>query len=548
MTQVLRGNQIEVVNEILKRHRVVLDLTMGFGKSVVAYAAAIEERKRYNYEYPILVICPVTLENHWKAEAEKFWGNQLNVLLLSSLKGDFTIPKNIDVIIARPDACVKSYKENDIEPFFIGDHAAFEIVTYTVPDRVIGIGIKKGKGILHNLQYAAIIVDEFELFTNIKTAACKAICTLYSENRYLLSGTSLSHDPDRLLGFILLLGEREPNSRKDLKRMISDPNFPGFKKYMISRDENQLWDYLDVEKPILDQKIIYHSLNEAEKMIYEILEELIRILKQSRDRYKASGNSEKSTLSNMQFLSMIGQFRLSTVQPAILVTNFFVLRDQEKSEVADRFLPELDRDLLKKWLYDEDNFCSSRIKAILRTIDEFPDEKIILFGEYPSSLRAIEYYVRKLDRKVMVLTADMNSDARQKCLDDFQKTKNGIFISTYTLCARGLNMQFCSVLFAVDLCWHYGTLSQALKRINRPGQTAKVVHVRIFTSDTGIEKAMVEKQWDKRMVASELFGGPTTKKVNSTVMDDMVRIVEERDNSLKLCKVRKMREEDVIEM
>jgi SNF2 family DNA or RNA helicase len=80
---------------------------------------------------------------------------------------------------------------------------------------------------------------------------------------------------------------------------------------------------------------------------------------------------------------------------------------------------------------------------------------------------------------------------------------NGILLLTYQVGANGLNLQCSNTVLLLDFWWNTGKINQAIARVLRYGQEAKKINIYYFTSNTGIEKILFDKQQAKLIVAKE---------------------------------------------
>ena len=119
---------------------------------------------------------------------------------------------------------------------------------------------------------------------------------------------------------------------------------------------------------------------------------------------------------------------------------------------------------------------------------------------------------------------------RQKLLKDFENSNNGILLVTYQLGAEGLNLQFASTVLLVDFWWNAAKTQQAIGRIFRFGQISKEINIYFFTSNTGIEKILFNKQKAKLNILNELKTGSIKTKIPTVKMDDIIRLIELEDN------------------
>ena len=127
----------------------------------------------------------------------------------------------------------------------------------------------------------------------------------------------------------------------------------------------------------------------------------------------------------------------------------------------------------------------------------------------------------------------MSQEKRAKVLEEFKKDSepDSILITTYDLGSDGLNLQCAHVVIIMDFFWNHSTTNQAIARVLRYGQLAKEVFIYLFTSNTGIERALFHKQQDKLAIAEELMNG-AQKTVNRTIkIDDILRLIDAEENN-----------------
>lgn len=125
--------------------------------------------------------------------------------------------------------------------------------------------------------------------------------------------------------------------------------------------------------------------------------------------------------------------------------------------------------------------------AILNQIIKYSNGQIVLWGynkessDYTAQNLGINYYTALTDKK------------RKKELEDFHSGKNRIIFANPKSASEGLNWQFCQT--AVFLSWDDNTKDfiQAIKRIDRMGQTKDItIHFITFDVDAKIKKENIK--------------------------------------------------------
>jgi SNF2 family DNA or RNA helicase len=84
--------------------------------------------------------------------------------------------------------------------------------------------------------------------------------------------------------------------------------------------------------------------------------------------------------------------------------------------------------------------------------------------------------------------------------------------------------------------WNQPKMAQAIARVIRRGQT-RDVDVYFFTSNTGIEKALFQKQMDKIVLTDEIKRGKIKTSVRTLKMEEILRLIDCNENYEYLVKM-----------
>jgi SNF2 family DNA or RNA helicase len=125
----------------------------------------------------------------------------------------------------------------------------------------------------------------------------------------------------------------------------------------------------------------------------------------------------------------------------------------------------------------------------------------------------------------------MSIPKKTQMLDKFSKCEKGILYLTYKTGSEGLNLQHTNTVFLMDALWNASSGEQAIARVARQGQLSTTVNIVTFISNTGIEKAMLEKHINKIEIAEELMNGPVKKQYHTMKVNDVVKMVLEDDTA-----------------
>ena len=209
---------------------------------------------------------------------------------------------------------------------------------------------------------------------------------------------------------------------------------------------------------------------------------------------------------------------------------------KNKSELSAVLMERIEELDLEEWLNNVDSVCSTRMSEALRVINKHGNDRIVLFSCFRSSIDVLAMYM-PTNRPVLTIKSNMNTQRRGQVIKDFEETTNGILLLTYELGSEGLNLQCSSIVMLLDFWWNSAKTKQAIARVLRYGQTALTVNVYFFTSNTGLEKALFEKQHAKQVVLQELEHGAWKTKIPRLTMNQIMQLIEKEENTALLQKV-----------
>ena len=171
-----------------------------------------------------------------------------------------------------------------------------------------------------------------------------------------------------------------------------------------------------------------------------------------------------------------------------------------------------------------------RIHNIINTVEENTNEKIIIFTCFRTNLDILMNLIsNELERELFTILSSQNIINREKVLNNFRDSNNGILFLTYDIGAEGLNLQFCRKILLTDLYWNGAKTDQAIARILRPGQEADEIFIYYFISNTAMEKTMIKKNKNKTEMINQLKTGKMSTKLAKVKVNDIINILENED-------------------
>ena len=539
--------QFKIFNEcVLKKTGFGLSLPMGSGKTLISILVGLE--KAQGGQDPILAIVSKTLIGSWENEIKKFFGDTLKYQIWHN---DYTridqianIPIDVQLIITTPELATKIYNQLNIESSFItriivnqGRFGQHEIVRYNHVNKPLS-SVTNGVFALYGIRWACVIIDEAQKYTKIDTVRSKALGAIYGKTKIAMSGT-LFDEPQtsRILGYHVIINDPDfPRSLPEAEIYLKSNKFKGlyFGGNLIYRSSNEGF----INEPTLVEHIIEHNLSKEEVKIYITMRQTMRSIKASIERFKTEQDTENVRKFNSYLLAMLTYTRQAVICPIIPLANISIdLADfEKKSELSMILYNEIQKNGLHHWLNNLENIKSSRITKALKIIDDHTQEKIVVFTSFRTCLDLVKSLITT--RPTFTISGNMSLQNRQKVLEKYKNTSNGVLLLTFDIGAEGLNLQCSHTILLLDFWWNAGKTQQAIARVLRYGQTSNRVDVYFFTSDTGLENVLFKKQSDKLIVLNELNNGPLRSSVRTFSINQILQNMDMYENKNLLQQIR----------
>nr|QBK87448.1 MAG: DEAD/SNF2-like helicase [Marseillevirus LCMAC201] len=535
----LNDFQIGILDDCLNKGSGGMSCPMGSGKTLVAILLSLQQT-----EDIILIVVAKNLIASWEFEIQKFFGHTLKyeVLHPDSLKKKlmyWSPKKTTRIVLTTPDIVSKHYKENSVSQSFIRyvphPENPFVVTKYYNQPTKPFLNHTRGGGYIFSKRWGCLIVDEMQCYTNINSYRCQGLAAVCSKYRWALSGT-LFNEPkvERILGYYLILDIPDtPRNLPEMSRLLFSSLYKGLSETIVHRQQNTTF-----TPPTVVEEIISHTLSAEEAKLYTSMKLTLQTLRMKAVELQAAGDVAGARRFSSYLLAMITYIRQSLVCPLIPISSIAIdMADyKNKSELSTVLMESIEKLDLEDWLGDVDSICSTRMKEALTVINKHENDRIVLFSCFRSSIDVLTTFLPK-DRPVMTIKANMNTQKRGQVIKDFEKTTNGILLLTYELGAEGLNLQCSSTVMLLDFWWNSAKTKQAIARVVRYGQKALTVNVYFFTSNTGLEKGLFEKQHAKQIVLEELQHGSWKTKIPRLSMKQIIQLIDKEENTTLLQKV-----------
>ncbi|HEY1024862.1 MAG TPA: DEAD/DEAH box helicase, partial [Sphingobacteriaceae bacterium] len=414
---------------------------MGLGKTVQTLALLQKIKEEHNgAPATSLIIMPTSLIYNWLNEAGKF-APELKILVHTG-----------------------SFRNKDVEQF-----TGYDLILTTYGITRVDADLMK------QVYFHYIILDESQNIKNAASKAFKAVKTLKSKHKLILSGTPVENSVNDLwtqMSFINpgLLGnqtffqtdfvtpiekKRDDEKARKLQALI--------KPFVLRRTKSQV----ATELPPKSEHIFYCQMSEDQAQYYEKIK--------SEYRNELLKGLEAGTLrsSNVQILQGLTTLRQIANHP----------------EMVDRE-------------YEGD---SGKFESVIATLENVLSlgHKVLVFSQFVKHLDIFRDHFEKEGTRYAYL--DGGTKNRGEVVKDFQENEDiRLFLISIKAGGVGLNLTEADYVFILDPWWNPAVEQQAIDRTHRIGQKKNVFIYKFITKDS-VEEKILALQNRKRAVAESLI-------------------------------------------
>lgn len=428
-------------------HGILAD-EMGLGKTVQALAALSARKITGNANGPSLVVCPTSLLENWRAEADKF------------------TPELKAITITGTDRA-KLFRQ--IHNFDIA------ITSYAL--------LRRDSLEYSDIEFDYVILDEAQHIKNPKTANALACKDLKSNHRLVLTGTPMENSPSEIWSLFDFLQSGYLGTQRDFKQTYQAKHDDAKQAQMASRLASIIRPFVlrrtkaevCAELPNKLEQDMFCEMGDEQRKLYD---GLLLASRTYLDELHASGL--KWSERRMEILSMILRLRQACCHPGLLPAEYL------ENYPAD--IPSVKLDLAKE--------------VILEAIDS--GHRILFFSQFTSILKLFPEWLKKSHIKFESI--DGSTTDRQSKVDKFNKDSSiPVFLLSLKAGGVGLNLPGADTVIHFDQWWNPMVEDQATDRSHRIGQTRTVTSIRLVTRNT-IEEKILRLQDSKRDLFRKVLG------------------------------------------
>lgn len=321
------------------------------------------------------------------------------------------------------------------------------------------------------IAYDSVIADETQAVKNYRTKRYQALKTLQVRFMLALSGTPIENNIEELWSLFDLLNPGMLGSLSSFMKTFAS----------IDTDERQMERLKKIISPFLlrrtkdvvlndlppkEEIYVYCEMADGQRALYNTLLASVRNeINRKPSRFQIKDNA--AVLQALLYL------RETCSDPALLPPELHSAVPCDSCKL----------ELFQEYAY--------RIVPMAG--------KVIVYSLFPRVLKRLESWCQLQGWRTFYIDGTIND--RQRIVEDFEQSEQGVFLISLKAGGVGLNLTSCQYVFIYDPWWNSAAEQQAADRVYRIGQEKPVFIYHFLIKDT-IEEKIYELQEKKSKLSS----------------------------------------------
>ncbi len=413
---------------------------MGLGKTVQTIAFLAENYAHNEAPPPTLIVCPASVVQNWKNEFARF------------------------------ESCLASHIADGLDAFSPKKKNIL-IMSY---ERAV-----RNVGLLEKLVFDIIVLDEAQKVKNSETISYRALFSLRSSFRMMLTGTPIENTISELWNHVEFVNPFARGAMADIRRRYPTLENPqkfakfslGFlSPFVLARQKRDV----GIDLPPLTERIVECKMDHRQRILYN------RIRQKFLAGLKSSVSTRISSLALEALLRLRQCCCLPTMLPATLNSDI----DVPSCKIDRAF------------------------QCLLSFVSE--KKKTLVFSQFLEVLDVLRTKAEDVGIRCYVLTGTTKD--RQKLVDEFNASNiPSVFLISLKAGGVGMNLASANRVILFDPWWNPAVESQAFARAHRLGQTDSV-DVFKLVCENSVETKILTLEETKRNLAAGLNNTPLSKE------------------------------------
>ena len=488
-TGTLLPYQVEAVEAMVERKKMLVAYDLGLGKTVLTIAALERMKDEKIITEPGIIICLSSLKYQWADQIRKFTNDVANPLVIDGSKGQRA----------------KQYAEA-----ISGIGVDYVILNY---EQVVN-----DWGYVSLLSRGFIVCDEATAIKSFRSKRSKHVKDLKSDVKFALTGTPIENGKPEELYSIMQFVDSKVLGRFDLfdKTFIVRNQFGGVERYRNLETFSKTIATASVRKrqqdpdvaPYLPDTIFAEPMiiefdSAGAKLYKQIAKELLADLDEALDSYGSAfdlfshytGESSGQGMDALKgkVMSKLTALRMLSDHPELLIN----------SKTSSGYVGELEeRGLLTKLTKHP------KLSALKQYVDDFLDQdernKVVIFTSYVHMVWLIQEHLDYMSAKY---TGEMDAKQKEESKVWFQTDPDCRILVSSDAGGYGVDLPQANLLINYDLPWNAGLALQRNGRIRRASSTWPSIVIQDFLMEGSIEERQHAMLIQKMSVANAIIDG-----------------------------------------
>jgi len=458
---------------------------MGLGKTLQTIAliwTLVKQNPVYKDDpvvKKVLIVCPVTLVQNWKKEFRKWLGrDKLGVMSF----GD-------------DGSRLSMFDGRNFKVMVVG----YERLQKIAEDLTRGAGID------------LVICDEGHRLKTLQNKSAKAIVTLNTARRIILSGTPIQNDLSEFFAMVNFVNDGVLGSPK---AFLKDFEKPILKSRQPSATEE------DIDK---GQEASTELAQTTSHFILRRTADILSKYLPTKTEYvlfctptKEQANVYRQVLQTPMFRSAVGgggegALQMITILKKLCNSPSLLKPEQGADEATKSTSLQTLNEMMPKGLHRSyHNSHAAKIRLLdelLHQIRHTTNDKVVLVSNYTATLDLMQTLLSSLNLTFRRLDGSVAAGKRQSMVDEFNRASQSTCFA-FLLSAKaggvGINLIGGNRLVLFDVDWNPAVEDQAMARIHREGQK-KPCYIYRFLVKGGLEERIWQRQVVKRGLANSIM-------------------------------------------
>ncbi|XP_034231756.1 transcription termination factor 2-like [Thrips palmi] len=476
-----------------------------------------EERSGGKPKGGTLIICPLTLIDHWEHE------------VMTHVKKGLSVARHHGP--TRRTDPEKLAKLNDVV-----------ITTYGV------VRQEANKGPLFKMSWERVILDEAHEVRNPESLGCKTVSSLEADHRWCVTGTPIHNSLLDLHALYKFLNWAPFSDRETWEAFFGVGDLRDARLWELlksvsvkRRTKREYGDGGSVALPLREVVHVIVDMDINERHTYD---EVAKIMSRLATEVPAGQDPNKSKKKGMYGILMLRQMcnhpsllkeEQGCINEDLDLDEPTTVNDAKEDLEADggrnkNFLQIQDewngtkRDLQN---YMDTDQCSNeffsrsrpstkmeKLLEILREVLALNDKAVIV-SQWTKMLELVSTSLKQHNISHATISGDVPSPDRPKVVSDFNNPSDPLKVLLLSLKAGGvgLNLVGGNHLILFDPHWNPQLEAQACDRVYRMGQMKPKVTIYKFVVRDSIEEVILEKQKEKLSLAETVLDNPSVRNI-----------------------------------